>query len=230
LGVILLIPAAAFGGWPGALIVVSLVLWWGGGRHQQNRRKPPPVVNDSAFRNDSGRQHETAPTQTWGGFLGEMRRQTNSGAHVKLGNGFEVGIVGESFHVPELQWVRAQDADANAYRVKFTAYLIPEPENPHRAQGDAVRVESPRGRTIGHLSNEQAAAYTAVFKALHAAKRVGVCRAVALGGTEMKPNIGVWINIGHSAWLAEQLAEANAPKPPRRKKLPVETPPADQPF
>ena len=149
---------------------------------------------------------------------------------MKLGSGFEVGIVGESFHMDELRWVRSLEPDREAYRVRFDAYLIPEPENPHSPKKDAVRVESPRGGTIGHLSSEQAAAYAPVFNALHAAKRVGACRAFALGGIEKKPNIGVWINIGHSAWLAEHLAEAQKPRPPRKKKAGVEVPPADQPF
>ena len=60
-----------------------------------------PVINSPQFVNDSKRQHDTAAAQTWAGFLKETYRQKkNSGATVKLGSGFEIGFVGESFHVP----------------------------------------------------------------------------------------------------------------------------------
>jgi hypothetical protein len=205
-------------------LVVSLVIL---------RRYGPARSNQPGFRNDSQRPHELAPAQTWAKFLKETYRgQKNSGATVKLGSGFELGIVGESFHLPELQWVRTQHSGAGpvGYRTRFNAYLIAEPENPHSPTGTAVRVESPRGGTIGHLSGEQAESYAPVFKALHAAQRVGMCRAVALGGTEGKPNIGVWINIGHSAWLAELINEAQQPLPARQKRGAPKQEPIDQPF
>jgi hypothetical protein len=75
----------------------------------------------------------------------------------------------------------------------FDAYLVPEPENPYGRNGQAVRVESARGQTIGHLSNGDAERYEPVFAALHAARRVAVCRAVAVGGSWRK-SIGVWIS------------------------------------
>jgi hypothetical protein len=52
----------------------------------------------------------SSQTQTFTAFLRETyRKQRNSGAHVKLGGGFEIGIAGESFHLPELQRIRSQD-------------------------------------------------------------------------------------------------------------------------
>jgi hypothetical protein len=191
-----------------ALVIICVLLIWAVTRFGRSRR---PLTNTPDFRNDSQRQHAALPMQTWAAFVKETyRKQKNSGAAVKLGTGFEIGIVGESFHLPELQWIREQGCggDSSVRRVRCLAYLIPEPENPHSANGNAVRVESVRGGTIGHLSTEHADAYAPVFKALHGAQRVGVCRAVAVGGTGRKPNIGVWITIGHSAWLGELLTEA----------------------
>jgi hypothetical protein len=229
---------AVYAGGPPVAVVLLILLLWAATRWRRtlteagSATKEVPLAGAATsvpdFRNDSHRNHEDVPTQTWVQFLAETRQQKNSGAHVKLGSGFEVAIVGESFYLSELQWVRAQDADPR--RARFNAYLVPEPENPHSAKGDAVRVESVRGATIGHLSRAHAAAYAPVFKALHAAGRTGVCAAVAVGGTSRKPNIGVWINIGHAAWLSEQLSESTKPRASRRSKAQPDVPPADQPF
>jgi hypothetical protein len=106
--------------------------------------------HSQAWQNHSGRQHSEIPTQTWAAFLKETyRKNRNSGAHVKLGGSFEIGIVGESFYLSELRWIRSLNADSSRYRIRFLAYLIPEPENPFSRNGNAVRVESSRGRTIG---------------------------------------------------------------------------------
>ena len=68
-----------------------------------------PLENTPDFQNDSRRNHESVAAQTWAAFLRETyRKQKNSGANVKLGSGFEIGIVGESFHVSELRWLRSQ--------------------------------------------------------------------------------------------------------------------------
>jgi hypothetical protein len=191
------------------------------------------LSNQPDFPNDSRREHGATPMQTWAAFLKETyQQQKNAGATVELGRGVEIGIVGESFHLPELQWIRLQGlgSEPEAYPVRFHAYLIPEPENPYGRDGNAVRVESPRGGTIGHLSDEHALAYASVFKVLHAARRVGVCRARAFGGTASKPNIGVWVTIGDAAWLAEQITEAPQPLEPRRKRTSTDRPPENQSF
>jgi len=123
-------------------------------------RKPfaPPFVNDS------GRQHEVVEAQTWARFAGERRSGRNSGRTVKLGNGTKLGIVGESFHLDVLMRVKAQYSVPGALAengVRSDAYLIGEPENPYSPK-DAVRVESPSGRTIEHLSAGHAAEYVGV--------------------------------------------------------------------
>lgn len=188
-------------------------------------------TSSARYENDSCRQHSLVPMQTWKAFLNEsFRQQRNSGAHVKVGDGFEIGIVGESFYQSELEWIRSNNSDSSRYRTRFLAYLIPEPENPHGRQGRAVRVESPRGRTIGHLSNEHADEYVQIFAVLREQARVGVCRASAVGGTERKRNIGVWITIGHPAWMTEQIVEALRPRPPRKKRERRAIAPPDQPF
>jgi hypothetical protein len=218
----------AVGAWPLTLVVCSVLSIWIGSRWKVS---VAAQSNEPDFPNDSGRDHTTALVQSWQRFLSETyRQQKNSGAHVRLGNGFEIGIVGESFHLPELQRVRAQPSDSDTKRTRFTAYLIPEPENPHSANRTCVRVESPRGLTIGHLSNEHAESYAPVFKALHDARRVGVCRAVAVGGTRQKPNIGVWITIGHPSWLSELINEARALRKPRYQRPRTLPPAAEQPF
>ena len=127
-----------------ALVIICVLLIWAVTRFARSRR---PLTNTPDFRNDSQRQHAALPMQTWAAFVKETyRKQKNSGAAVKLGTGFEIGIVGESFHLPELQWIREQGCggDSSVRRVRCLAYLIPEPENPHSANGNAVRVERSR--------------------------------------------------------------------------------------
>ena len=216
------------------LILLGLVLVLLAARRQKARGAAAPT-GTPAFQNDSRHKHDAMPVQTWREFLHETRRQhRNSLCVVKLGDsrsGHEIGIVGESFYLPELQWVRSTfGGSEGGQRVRFPVYLIPEPENPHSPNGNAVRVESPRGGTIGHLSRADADAYAPVFKALHMAQRIGTCQGVAVGGTGRKPNIGVWITSAHPAWLAELLTEAEQPARPRRTRTAPEQPPTDQPF
>ena len=211
------------GWWPAALIVIGLFLWL------VSRFSAQPQ-----FRNDSQRQHTSVDVQTWRAFLKETAKGRNSGSTVQLGDRgsrHELGIVGESFHLPELQWIKATFGSADAHRVRFSAYLVPEPENPYSKKGDAVRVESPRGKTIGHLSSTDAATYVAIFQRLHASKRVAVCPAVSAGGTARKKNIGVWITIGHPAWLQEIAAEIQGMPVRRARRTAYQDPSgADQPF
>lgn len=212
------------------VIVVALGVW------SALRANPArPIQNEPDFPNDSGQHHHDNPIQTWAEFLNETRHNRNSGQIVKLGDarsGHEIGIVGESFYLTELHWVRATFGGfGEPTRVSFPAYLIAEPENPHSKNSNAVRVESPRGHTIGHLSTADADAYASVFKTLHQSGRVGTCRAVAVGGTQYKPNVGVWITIGHAAWLTELLLQHQQP-PKRRRRRAVQpvAPAEDQPF
>jgi hypothetical protein len=63
----------------------------------------------------------------------------HSGGHVNLGDGvgFELGIVGESHYVPELQEI-AKRRKAACKPADFIATLMPEPNNPYDPLGSTV--------------------------------------------------------------------------------------------
>lgn len=233
---LLLLLLIVSGLWPLALVLLLVVLWLKARADGTTETRVNGTTEKGEHRTGSRRQHPEMLSHTWRQFLRETRQQKNSRANVRLGSrsGFNVGIVGESFYQPELRWVTEQATNADRGRdgrVFFDAYLMADPSNPHSPNRDAVRVESSRGRVIGHLSKTDAAQYAPVFAALHAAERAAVCRAVAVGGTTRKKTIGVWISIDHHAWLAELLEESRlAPAPRSRKRRPTETPVDDQPF
>jgi hypothetical protein len=135
-------------------------------------------------------------------------------APVELGSGsdaFAIPIVGESHRQVALRRL-AGDRRKRGLEVTFTAVLIPEPHNEY--DPNAVRVNENGGPQLGYLSRDDAAAYAAVFQALHQTGRFGACRAKLVGGTKGKPSIGVVLDLDEPEVILARLAE----------------PPVDQPF
>jgi hypothetical protein len=118
------------------------------------------------------------------------------------GIGFEMGIVGEARYGVEIRRIAGR-RQAQGECMEFTVTLLPEPDNEY--DPNAVVVLSDRSKTIGYLSREDAAEYGPVFTALAAHGQVAQCRAKMFGGTDAKPNIGVWLDIDPVEELLERL-------------------------
>ena len=76
------------------------------------------------------------------------------------GDGFTVGIVGESYRQGALHDL-AGDHLQRGETVDFIVALIPEPANP--ADANAIRADIQGGSQVGYLSREDAVRYHAVF-------------------------------------------------------------------
>jgi hypothetical protein len=110
---------------------------------------------------------------------------------------FHEALVGESHYQDELLAI-AGDRLASGRRVEFRALLMPEPENKFDSNAVAVYAEG-RG-IVGYLAREVAEEYQAVIQAhVNAGKGYPCCNALAWGGTQDKPAIGVWLDIDWDA-------------------------------
>jgi hypothetical protein len=119
------------------------------------------------------------------------------------GDGFSLGIVGESY-----RQVALHTLDAGRLRrgeaVTFIVDLVPEPDSPY--DPNAIRVDIQGGHQVGYLSREDAVSYRPVFLALTALHVIGVARAKLIGGVAGKPSIGVLLDMKQPAELVGALA------------------------
>lgn len=111
--------------------------------------------------------------------------------HVSAGGAFDLPIVGESFYRREL---RALATRLNAQHTdRFHALLVREPSNPH--DPNAIRVLDGAGATLGYLSREDALAYQPALQVVEQSGKALSCVGRIVGGDEVRPNIGVWLDL-----------------------------------
>jgi hypothetical protein len=111
-------------------------------------------------------------------------------------------IVGESNYQPELRNVSQSGRE-------FIARLAHESSN--RFDPNAIRVCSPRGRTIGYLNREHALDYREAFAMLAQHGREGQCRAKLIGGVGLKKSFGVLLNLADPESLLMRIRDSVAP-------------------
>ena len=90
-----------------------------------------------------------------------------------------MSVVGESHYQEQLRELKQSD------RERFTAHLIPEPDNPH--DPNAVQVCGPAGETLGYLRRRVAKQYARCL----AEHPHATCPAKLTGGTREKRTIGL---------------------------------------
>lgn len=123
------------------------------------------------------------------------------GTIVLCGAGHDfVQIVGESHYQSALKTVKLQSVEIDG-RLKFWAIIAPENDNPHDENAVVVKYG---GQKLGYLSRDDAE----TFRDSHAdviGKNVPMAvRAILIGGTPGKPNMGVMLDF----WLdAQELHE-----------------------
>jgi collagen type III alpha len=124
------------------------------------------------------------------------------------GDGFTIGIVGESYRQGALHDLAGSPLQRGEH-VTFIAALIPKPENPY--DPNAIRVDIQGGAQVGYLSRDDAVRYRATFATLTARHLIGVARAKLIGGVVGKPSIGVMLDINQPTDLLESLAPEDQP-------------------
>jgi len=105
---------------------------------------------------------------------------------------FGLGIVGESNYQATLRRISGGRLSKGT-DVLFTALLIPEPSNPY--DGNAIKVCSEDGFTLGYLSRAEALDYKSLFDGISANGSIGCCTAKLIGGYGQKRSIGVVLDI-----------------------------------
>jgi hypothetical protein len=110
----------------------------------------------------------------------EANRERQARVNADLGGrgGYNLDIVGESHYQAALERL-AGGRSEDGVRVKTTATLILETNNPHDPQ--AVRVDI-RGRTVGHLSREDARTYRLRLRQLGCPNLQASFPAIIVGG------------------------------------------------
>ncbi|MDQ1700608.1 MAG: hypothetical protein QOG34_2471 [Frankiaceae bacterium] len=101
----------------------------------------------------------------------------------------DIDIVGESFHEDYIRQIRSRYADR-----EFEIVLVPEPNNPYDPNAVAIHVD---GGIVGHLARDMAASWQPRVLAAAAEGFVVAGTAAIFGGTQDKPNLGVF---GAAPW------------------------------
>ena len=114
------------------------------------------------------------------------------GRLVKDEDGFFQPVAGESFYQEALQAIK-HSGPSGRVPVEFTAFLIPEPHNPHDA--NAIAVFHRGCGQVGYLPREDAARFRPIADRLIARGRCIACPAHLTGGTADKPYIGVTLSL-----------------------------------
>jgi hypothetical protein len=114
---------------------------------------------------------------------------------VVLGGSVSLEVVGES-HYQDNLWQLVGGADrSERVRVKITAVLAAEPDNPYDANAVAVWID---GLKVGHLSREDARLYRAGLLALQEEHGVPVALAGVIAGRATRDGghgqLGVFLN------------------------------------
>jgi len=142
---------------------------------RQPARPPPPLTEP-----DTGTAYVRLEV------LPQVERVNVSGQQF----GDSVAVVGESFHQNRLRNLDNGRLGRDE-RVYFTAWLVPEPDNPHDKL--AVLIVADGFGPIGHLSETDARRYRPVMRLLLKHNLIAACDASLAGGREDAPSIGVWL-------------------------------------
>lgn len=106
--------------------------------------------------------------------------------------GRRVRVVGESFYIDEIRAaVSGLERVDDVYET--TAALVIEHDNPEDENAVGVYLEG--ASLCGHLSRADAEAYRPLLERLARIERIGACRAIIGGGTEEKPNYGIFLDL-----------------------------------
>jgi len=97
---------------------------------------------------------------------------------IPVPGGRRVHIVGESRHQRELEEIAGPKTEEGV-RLKVTALIVPEPDNPSDPRALAVYVEH---KHAGYFSREDAIAYHALSQQLEAKSAAARCRGEIRGG------------------------------------------------
>ena len=101
----------------------------------------------------------------------------------------DIEIVGESFHQDEIRKIAKRVGKA-----EFSITLRPEPNNPYDENAVAVDVD---GVSVGHLAKGMAKDWQSMILSAEAEGFSVVGAATVCGGTDDKPNLGVF---GSAPW------------------------------
>lgn len=125
-------------------------------------------------------------------------------------------VVGESHYLAGISRIKTLiEADRSSGEGSGPLYgmLVAEPGNPHSKSGSAVRVDLVYGHErekCGYLPNDESAKWQPAVKSAADKGLLVFVRAVLSGGTDDRPNLGVWLT-GTNREVAAIRAERKAP-------------------